>query len=79
MTLIRHYRPSTRIDHDELDGLLNVLQRRVDEQEENGEAIIPYYIGAAIALHIIRYHEFVDVPDDFVALFDRQLHDMIGE
>ena len=79
MTLIRHYKPSTRLDHYELEGLLNTLRQRVDDIEESGEVNAPYYIGAAIALHIVRYHEFVDVPADFIKLFDRQLQDMIGE
>ena len=76
MALARMYRPSTRIQHDELDGLLNVLGRTVGEHGENGEFDTPYYKGAEIALSIIRHHEFLDTQDDFMRLFERALDEL---
>ena len=73
MALSRIYRPSTRIEHDELDGLLNVIDRRIAESGENGELVTSYYVGAQIALTIIRCHERIELPDDFLAIFDNYL------
>ena len=73
MTLSRVYLPSTRIEHEELDGLLNVLDRRINETGENGETSTSYYVGAQIALTIIKCHERVELPDDFMAIFDNYL------
>lgn len=78
MALARTYRPSTRIQHDELDGLLNVLDRTISEHGEDGEADTPYYVGAFEALRIVRYHEFLDTQEDFMRLFERALGDLEG-
>ena len=78
MSLVSQYKPSTRLDHMELDGLLSVLSRRIEEAGENGEAITPYYIGAHIALSIVRYHEFVDTQHDFMRLFERLFENLEG-
>lgn len=78
MALTRTYRPSTRIQHDELDGLLNVLDRTIAERGENGEADTPYYVGAFEALRIIRYHEFLDTQEDFMRLFVLALDELEG-
>ena len=44
--LVHHYQPSTRLDHYELDGLLNVLDRKIAEHGEAGEYDTAYYVGA---------------------------------
>ena len=73
MTLSRIYRPSTRIEHDELDGLINILDRRIAECIENKDENGSYYLGAKMALTIIRYHEWVELPDDFMLVFDNYM------
>lgn len=78
MTLVRAYRPQTRLDHDDLDGLLNALDREIAERGENGEADTAYYVGAEMALSIIRFHEFVDTQQDFLSLFDRMVRKAQG-
>lgn len=78
MTLSRAYRPYTRIEHFDLDGLLNVLGRKIEELGESGESSTPYYVGAEIALSIVRYHEFIDTQEDFMRLFSRALEELEG-
>lgn len=78
MTLARMYRPSTRIEHDDLDGLLNVLEREIAERGEDGEASTAYYVGSLEALRIIRYHEFLDTQADFMRLFQLALNELEG-
>ena len=66
MTLCRH---SSRVYMDEydLDGVLKVLADRIGEGTED----TPYYIGAHIALNLIRNHEHIDTQREFMQLFDR--------
>lgn len=66
MTLCRH---SSRVYMDEydLDGVLKVLADRIGEGTED----MPYYIGAHIALNLIRNHEHIDTQREFMQLFDR--------
>lgn len=73
MTLIRQYRPSARITFDELDGLLKLLDDEIAERGDNGEIETMYFVGAAFALEIIRYHEHVDFPEDFMAIFRQKI------
>ena len=73
MTLSRIYMPSTRVEHYELDGLLRVLDRAIAEPDEGQEQLIAYYIGAQIALQIIRYHERLETPEDFMFVFNNYL------
>lgn len=73
MTLSRIYLPSTRIEHEELDGLLRILDRAISEHGELGEQITAYYVGAQIALQIIRFHERIDTPEDFMLVFNNYL------
>lgn len=73
MTLSRHYRPCTRMDHEELDGLLSVLDRKVAELGEDGDWNTAYYVGARTALSILRHHEFVDTQADFMRLFEHYI------
>ena len=65
MTLCRH---SSRLYMDEydLDGVLKVLADRIGE----GTADMPYYVGAHLALNILRNHEYIDTQREFMALFD---------
>jgi len=79
MTLARQYRPSVRLDWEELDGLLRMLDDRIAEMGENGEYITCYYVGARTAASIFRFCEFVDVPADFMRLFDRKIRDIEGD
>ena len=58
---------------DDLDGLLTRLKHEVAERGEAGDWWTPYYVGASIAVHIIRYHEWVDTQDDFMNLFAAQI------
>jgi len=78
MALFRTYQPYTRLGHFEMDGLLSRLDREIEERGENGEASTPYYVGARIAVHIARYHEFVDTQEEFMLLFDRALAELEG-
>lgn len=75
--LIRHYKPNTRLDHFELDGLITALNNRIEDMTENGEAVTPYYQGALLAVEIFRFHEFVETQDDFLRLFDKYVNDII--
>lgn len=75
MALSKIYQPYTRLGHLEADGLINVLEREIAERGENGETSTPYYVGAMTAIKILRYHEFIDVPDDFLNLFDHYIND----
>lgn len=78
MALVRMYRPQTRLDHEELDGLLAVLDRTIAEHGENGETDTPYYVGAEMALSIIRFHEFVDTQQDFILLLNHMIDELQG-
>lgn len=77
MTLARVFRANTRIDHDDLDGLLAVLERRIAEEGEDG-VDMRMHEGALIALSIIRHHEFVDTQADFMRLFEHYADEMEG-
>ena len=68
--LSRHYQPSTRINHFELDGLIAALRRQEDEVDYT---LRDAYTGALIALQIFRYHEFLDTQADFMRLFEHYL------
>lgn len=78
MTLARTYSANTRIDHYDLDGLLSVLDRRIDELGSDGDPSTRFYVGAYSALSILRYHEFVDTQADFMALLDRLYRELEG-
>ena len=66
MTLSRHT-SKVYMDEYDLDGTLNALGKRIEEGDES----LPYYIGAHIALNIIRNHEYIDTQREFMQLFDR--------
>ena len=78
MALIRHYQPSTRLDHYELDGLMKRFDTEIATLVENGESKALCYIGAFVAFDIIRHHEFVEHQDDFMRLFERMIDDLEG-
>lgn len=71
MALCKTYRPYTRLEHYELDGLLSVLDRTIAQRGEDGEADTLYYEGVHDAISIIRFHEFVDTQYDFMNLINR--------
>lgn len=77
--LVHHYQPSTRLDHYELDGLLNVLDRKIAEHGEAGEYDTAYYVGAWLACSIFRHHEFVETQDDFMRLFENRINELLAE
>lgn len=79
LSLIRHSKPSTRIEHYDLDGLLTRLEQLIAEHGENGEYRTAYYVGAHTALHILRYHEFVETQHDFMLIFEKLLDDLEKE
>ena len=79
MTLLRQYRPSARITFDELDGLLKLADDAVAEHGENGEISTLYYVGMRETLNIIRYHEWVDFPEDFMLIFERKIAELERE
>lgn len=68
MTLCRH---SSRlyIDEYDLDGTLKVLADRIGE----GTGDTPYYVGAHLALNILRNHDYIDTQREFMQLFDAVL------
>ena len=78
MSLSKTYQPSIRLGQFELDGLLKVLERTISEKGENGEADTPYYVGALIALNIVRYHESIEHSGDFMRLFVKALDELEG-
>lgn len=78
MTLFRRYQPNTRMDHFELDGLINRLDREIAELGEVGDASTPYYVGDRLAMHICRHHEYVEMQDDFMNIFRKYLNELEG-
>lgn len=77
MSLIYRDRPKIRIGCDELDGLINAMVDKIVILEDDGDATIPYYLGALIALEIVRYQAYVEYPDDFMRLLDNKLQESI--
>lgn len=72
MALIRHYKPSVRMEYEELDGLIRVIDNAADnDMLDTCERAA--YIGAEIALNIIRNHELVEYPHQFLSLFEHYL------
>lgn len=77
--LLNTYRPATRVYHDELDGTLNILKRKIDELGESGSPMTPYYVGLALGLTIIKSYEYVEYPQDFIKAFELMLDELEGE
>ena len=75
MTLFRSYPANVRIGTDELDGLLRILDARIDAMLADGEADAALYEGARIALSIIGRHERIEYPIDFLSLFELYLRE----
>lgn len=69
MTFSRH---SSRVYMDEydLDGAINVLRQRIQEQDDD----LPYYQGAHLALNIIRNHDHIESQREFMLAFDAVLN-----
>ena len=70
MTLARK---SSRIYMDEfdVDGLLKVLDRRAAESTDS--IVWARYSGAARAISIISYHDYIDTQADFMRLFEKDI------
>lgn len=73
MSLVRHYKPSVRMEYEELDGLIRSINESLEEDEVDGEIARAAFIGALIALKIIRHHERVEYPHQFISLFKHYL------
>lgn len=69
-------RKTSRIYMDEYDlqGVLNVISRRLDEHSPCDAS--SYYSGAAIALSIIYQHDDIRDQSVFMDLFDNQLKEL---
>ena len=79
MALAKIYQPYTRLNHEELDGLLHILKNTTLELSDNGNTDALLYLGAFFALSILRYHEFVDFPDDFMRLLENLIAENFEE
>jgi len=73
MTLLREYEPATRVGLFELDGLLSMLEEKSSELANEGCADAYFYLGAYYALSIIRNHERVEYPQEFLELFKQYM------
>ena len=69
MSFSRH---TSRIYMDayDIEGALKVLTERIGERDHD----LPFYIGAHLALNLIRNHEEIRDQSVFMALFDNQLN-----
>jgi hypothetical protein len=56
MALVRHYKPSVRLEYEEMDGLINVYDQTLEADEFTSDTEKAAYIGALVALKIIRHH-----------------------
>ncbi len=74
---VSDYRPTKRVGVEELTGAINVFLDRIEEVDENGEAHREIYLGALIALELLRYNTF-EYPRDFLAVFENRLQEMEG-
>lgn len=74
MALIRHYKPSVRLEYEELDGLINVINQQIESGDLSTDMEIAF-IGCLATLEIIRHHEYVEYPHQFVELFKVYLDD----
>ena len=72
MELSRTYEPYTRLNHPELDGLINRLDREIDMR---GDASAYYLVGARTAAIIFRHYSRIANQDDFVRLFNHLIHE----
>ena len=79
MALVRHYKPSVRLEYEELDGLMNVFDEALEDGEFDSKTERASYIGALVALKIIRFHEHVEYPHQFISLFRHYLETPIDK
>lgn len=73
MSLVRHYKPSVRMEYEELDGLINAIDGLMEYDEFYSDTERAAYIGAEVALKIIRHHQYVEYPHQFISLFKHYL------
>ena len=73
MALVRHYKPSVRLEYEEMDGLINVYDQTLEADEFTSDTEKAAYIGALVALKIIRHHEHVEYPHEVMSLFAHYL------
>ena len=77
MTLCRHTE-RIYIDKLDLDGIMNVLARRIDgEIHDGGEKgpAFPFYMGAALAINIFRSRDETRDQSVFMAVMENQLRE----
>lgn len=69
MALISKPNEYLRVGIFELEGLMNLLDRKV---EQGGEEA-PYYSGAYLFATMLRTQSFIDTPDLFMRIFGNLL------
>ena len=71
MSLLNHYKPSVRMEYEELDGLIRLFEQKLEDDDFGGDEIDrTLHIGALMALKIIRNNHYVDYPYQFMDLFN---------
>lgn len=61
------------MEYEEMDGLIRTISEALEEGEVEGELDRAAYIGALVTLKIIRHHERVEYPHQFISLFNHYL------
>ena len=70
MSLIKRSMPTVIIGGDELDGLLNIMDRRISEMLDAHEIGAEYMRGAYGALSILSRYNYIDYPQEFMTIFE---------
>ena len=61
------------MEYEEMDGLINVIDQALEDDEFESDVERACYIGSQVTLKIIRHHEYVDYPHQFMDLFKHYL------
>ena len=69
------YEPKKGIEIEQLDGCINLFTERLVDMATDGEAGFEIYLGAMIALELIRHGEF-NRPKDFLAVFENRVNEI---
>ena len=75
--LVEDYRPTKRLGVEELEGLVSILERRIDEKAM-GDPTPREWVewGAWLATHMLLTGSY-RYPDDFMAVFDVKCDELI--
>ena len=65
--LVSTPRPYIKVGMDELGGLMNLLDSKVQETTDRA------YIGAYLFASLLYMNERIEYPDDFVSMFENYL------